>query len=121
MPRIDDQPRMEGGAMRTITPIEDAPSAPRCRFRDIPFVVIVGARPGRCDSAASQRSDTRTQGDATMGTVLIPARPGTRDAFLPDERTPASTRRSVGRRWKVGAALWVAQGLLALLFLFAGS
>ena len=55
-----------------------------------------------------------------MGTVLIPARPGTGNAFLPDARTPAATRRTATHRRRVGAGLWVAQGPLALLFLFAG-
>jgi hypothetical protein len=55
-----------------------------------------------------------------MGTVVIEARRGNTDGVLPTERMPAAARRNAARPRKIGAAMWIVQGLLALLFLFAG-
>lgn len=49
-----------------------------------------------------------------MGTVLIQANRETTIGIVPNERILAPTRR------KVSAVLWLVQGVLALLFLFAG-
>jgi hypothetical protein len=55
-----------------------------------------------------------------MGTILIEERRETMDRALQNERIPTvTTQRAISHR-KVGVVLWIVQGLLALLFLFAG-
>lgn len=56
-----------------------------------------------------------------MGTVMIQANRGATAGVLSDENTLSSTLREARHRRKVSVALWVTQGLLAFVFLFAGS
>jgi hypothetical protein len=56
-----------------------------------------------------------------MGTVMIQASRNAAAGVLRGENALSSARREARHRRKVGAALWVTQGLLALVFLFAGS
>jgi hypothetical protein len=55
-----------------------------------------------------------------MGTVMIQANRGTTADVLPRESILGPTRRKDRPRRKINVALWGVQGLLALVFLFAG-
>jgi uncharacterized membrane protein YphA (DoxX/SURF4 family) len=55
-----------------------------------------------------------------MGMVFVEASRETSDGVLRDGTILSTTKRSATHQRRVGVALWTVQGLLALLFLFAG-
>ena len=55
-----------------------------------------------------------------MGTVMVQASRGATAGTLPGENYLSSPKRNATPRPEINVALWVTQGLLALVFLFAG-